>query len=320
LTINPEGGVVPLKVYGMIACASAAPPELFKGVTISEGSDSIECVTVKNCGEVLSEYLVKISGTDAADYTVVSVGNSPTLPDSTFQICIKFHPETAGPTSAMLDIAEAIVQTIHIPPSGSGGCAVITTTVDSIPPTGKGQTSTFTITIHNSGNYPADVGTTFLTGCTTFHISSMTPAIIHPDSNTVVTIQFSPSDLHDCDAMLSFPDAGPCEDKAVSISLYGKTTVNVVKGETGDGFSLDQTFPNPTTGAASFTYTTPKESEIRIMLSDITGKVVRTIIRGRVSEGEHLVNFNVSDIPSGSYILSLQSTKTRLTRELILTK
>ena len=94
----------------------------------------------------------------------------------------------------------------------------------------------------------------------------------------------------------------------------------VEQSASADGFILNQSYPNPSVGMTNFTYTTPRETEVRISLVDLTGKSIRTLISGRVSEGQHSVNFDAKDLPSGTYLYMLESQNTRLVRQMILTK
>jgi hypothetical protein len=135
-----------------------------------------------------------------------------------------------------------------------------------------------------------------------------------------VQMQFAPTKLGNASAILTFPSAGPCENAPVSVTLNGEGIVNSVNEISAEGFSLEQSYPNPTQGNANFTYSTPRETEVRIALVDLTGKLIRTLITGRVSEGQHIVSFDARDLASGTYIYLLESGSTRLVRQFILTK
>ena len=59
--------------------------------------------------------------------------------------------------------------------------------------------------------------------------------------------------------------------------------------------------PNPTTGEITLKNLPLKSGNIRIELTDITGKLIRVLYDGFYNQEE--LTFNLSDIPSGSYIL-----------------
>jgi len=206
--------------------------------------------------------------------------------------------------------------------ASTSGCAVLTAVPPIIPPTEMiNDTSTFTIVLDNTaGTVDWIPGAPMISPAGEF--SLQTPGIVKAGQTLSFKGKFVPKSIGLRIAEVTFPNAGPCGND-LAIQLLGQGVVikiGVHQVAHADGFILGEIFPNPTTGITKFNYTTPKESEIRITLSDMTGKVVKTITSGRVSEGEHPVTFDASDLPSGSYIISLESGNVRLTRELILAK
>jgi hypothetical protein len=286
------------------------------------------CVTVTNCGTVASSYTATISGADKADYSVVSQNPSPVIaPQGTYDFCVQFNDTNVGPTNASLDIATPNVITQNIPLTGAGACAILAPSVPTIPNTGDNEKTLFTFTITNSGSSAWTPGIALVsgTGMNAFNQDPITvnPTTIAPGNQGVVTMTFHPplgSQGQSFAANVSWPNAGPCGN-AFSVDLNGQSITSSVKETASiDGFVLDQTYPNPTQGKANFTYTTPSETEVQITLVDMTGRLIRTLISGRVSQGEHLVNFDASNLPSGTYMYILESGGTRLVRQLILTK
>ena len=137
----------------------------------------------------------------------------------------------------------------------------------------------------------------------------------------VLTITYAPKALGKDSAILTFPQSGPCQDAAVSVTLVGLGIKNTTKEVvSAGGYSLDQSYPNPTNGNTSFTYVTPKETEVRLTLVDLTGKLIRTLVTGNVSQGEHTLTFDASNLPSGLYVYVLESGSTRLARQMVLAK
>ncbi|MEP7234906.1 MAG: T9SS type A sorting domain-containing protein, partial [Ignavibacteriota bacterium] len=122
-------------------------------------------------------------------------------------------------------------------------------------------------------------------------------------------------------AELTFPNAGPCQEQAVTVALNGEGIVNSVASTISNGgFSLGSNYPNPFVRATTFEYTLPKESVVRITLSDMTGKLVRELASGRISEGSHTLTFDASGLASGTYIYTLESGAIRLSKSMVLSK
>src|SRR5205807_8332012 len=153
-----------------------------------------------------------------------------------------------------------------------------------------------------------------------YRILSFAPSSAAPEDSIIVTLEFTPKAVGRCNAIINSNGGGFCMDSAMTpIERTAIGNSEVYKNESS-GFSLGENFPNPFNHSTTFSCTIPKESEVRISLSDMTGKIVKIISSGRISEGEHRVTFDASDLASGSYILSLESGAVRLTREIILAK
>ena len=86
-------------------------------------------------------------------------------------------------------------------------------------------------------------------------------------------------------ANISWPNGGPCQNAVVSVDLASGAILAVKDIAEAEGFVLDQNRPNPASGMTAFTYITPRDCEVHISLVDMTGKLIETLISGRVSEG-----------------------------------
>ena len=66
-------------------------------------------------------------------------------------------------------------------------------------------------------------------------------------------------------------------------------------------------FPNPAKGQCTLMWTLPKAGEVYIYLTDIAGRMVRTIEKGLIPGGRHCFTVNLSDIRNGIYFCNLIS-------------
>ena len=319
---------IPLGIYGLNSCATPTPGELFTAVVIAANSDSSQCVWVRNCGDIAASYTGAVSGTFAADYTITTIPNPSAIvaPGDSVQFCVTYKPSVVGTSNAVLNFTSPTAPNVDVPLNGAAGCASLTSEVAQIPNTGANGTNTFTFKITNTGSTPWSPGSATIVGAgkDAYKVISIVPDPILPGQDGIVTMEFHPPVGTEGDnfiAVVSWPNGGPCENAVVSVDLNGKSVVSsVLNSSASDGFILDQSYPNPSAGNTNFTYTTPREAEVRISLVDLTGKLVRTLITGRVSEGVHSVNFDAQSLPSGSYVYLLESGSVRLSRQLILTK
>lgn len=314
-----------LGVFGLKPCVSATPSPLFDKVVLpNNGTDSTLCITVTNCGDIAAVYTPKISGLAKTDYSFTPTASGLIQPKGTTTFCVDYKPAAVGVSNASFDIASSDKSSVSVPLVGSAGCAVLAATVDQVPTTGLFDTTGFfNVTINNTGTFdwtPGQLNQIIVTPNNQFDVISVTINGHAPNQSVVIKMRFHSKEIGNFSAKVTFPNAGPCGN-TVSVDLNGVIITGSVKETaSSDGFILNQSYPNPTQGKANFTYTTPKETEVRITLVDLTGKLVRTLITGRVSQGEHTLNFDASNIPSGTYMYMLESGSTKLVRQIIVTK
>jgi hypothetical protein len=319
-TIN---GTVPLAVYGEIACAAPTPLALFNAVKVVKNTLDTESVTIANCGDLPAIYTGTVTG-DGYSILSPAAGVSGTIsPGGTIVYQVLFNPTSIGVKNGSLDISSSNITTINVPLTGEGACAALTEQTPTVPQTGVGATNTFDVIITNNGNYDWTPNNAVMTPPDVYSVVSITPSSIPAGGTGDVKIQFAPTAIGTANAELTFPNSGPCQDAAVVIDFSGQGIVNAVQPTvTADGFSLGQNYPNPFVNSTTFNYSIPNNEEdiIKITLTDMTGKTVKTLISGAVSGGDHSVTFDASQLSSGTYVYTLESGATRLSKVLVLSK
>ncbi|HYM20469.1 MAG TPA: choice-of-anchor D domain-containing protein, partial [Candidatus Kapabacteria bacterium] len=149
---------ISLNVYGLKVCDQVTPSALFStGSTpelILENTDSTECVTVTNCGQVASTYTAKLSSSSSPDYTISSPTTSGSIaPNGTASFCVKFHPNSTTVENGTLVITTPDLPPLSVALGGSGACANVSAPAPTVPNTNAGGHGTFNISITNAGNY-----------------------------------------------------------------------------------------------------------------------------------------------------------------------
>ena len=120
--------------------------------------------------------------------------------------------------------------------------------------------------------------------------------------------------------MISFPDAEVCGN-ALEINVSGTATQGAVGEVSEAGYVLTQNSPNPAAGGkTSFSYTVPKQSNVRIVLADVTGKIVRELVNTSVATGTYDVSIETQGLASGTYLYILEAGNARLVRQLAIQK
>jgi hypothetical protein len=75
------------------------------------------------------------------------------------------------------------------------------------------------------------------------------------------------------------------------------------------GFTLGQSYPNPTPGVTEISFTLPEASQVSIRIIDVTGKVVNTDVTNvPYAAGSQNVKLDLSALPSGSYLYQMIAT------------
>ena len=85
-------------------------------------------------------------------------------------------------------------------------------------------------------------------------------------------------------------------------------------------FDLHQNYPNPFNPTTQINYAVPQAGKIQLVVYDMLGREVATLVDDRQSPGRYSVSFDASALASGIYIYRLQSGATVLTRKMTLIK
>jgi len=85
-------------------------------------------------------------------------------------------------------------------------------------------------------------------------------------------------------------------------------------------FNLAQNYPNPFNASTNIKYTIPKGSYVKIVVYDILGRKLKTLINGEKSEGTFIIQLSANDLSSGVYYYQLQTKEFIQTKKLILIK
>ncbi|HET6463070.1 MAG TPA: FlgD immunoglobulin-like domain containing protein, partial [Candidatus Krumholzibacteria bacterium] len=93
----------------------------------------------------------------------------------------------------------------------------------------------------------------------------------------------------------------------------------------GAELTLHQNHPNPFNPQTTIAYDLPSASRVRLLVVDVSGKLVRTLVNETQSSGSRSVIWNGRDdngnaVSSGVYFYVLDAGKERLTRKLVLLK
>jgi hypothetical protein len=113
----------------------------------------------------------------------------------------------------------------------------------------------------------------------------------------------------------------PSEDRfTILISPYDSPLGLQEDTEQPGSVELRQNYPNPFNPATNIVYFLPENRQVRIGVYNVVGQQVATLVDEVMSAGEHTATWNASDMPSGIYIVQLESGNNLFTRKITLIK
>jgi hypothetical protein len=123
-------------------------------------------------------------------------------------------------------------------------------------------------------------------------------------------------------ALADLPDVNALEMPRENFQYHNSGALDVAGNGTTTplSFSLDPVYPNPFNGSASICYRVNLTQEIKLTVTDISGRKVSTLVNGKVETGAYQVTWDASAFPSGVYWLKLKGVEGVANQRVILMK
>lgn len=110
---------------------------------------------------------------------------------------------------------------------------------------------------------------------------------------------------------------------AMSMSILDTNALAQIKTEveeTNINFALSNNYPNPFNPTTKIYYSLNEASFVTLKVFDILGREVTTLVNEIKSSGKHEVEFDASELPSGTYIYKLTAGNYQTIRKMLLIK
>lgn len=101
---------------------------------------------------------------------------------------------------------------------------------------------------------------------------------------------------------------------------YISDGVNGVNDTKLEGNALAQNYPNPFNPSTEIKYSLATESKVSLKVYNALGSEVATLVDRSEGAGEHNVNFNADNLPSGTYFYTLKAGTFSQTKRMVLSK
>lgn len=84
--------------------------------------------------------------------------------------------------------------------------------------------------------------------------------------------------------------------------------INLTDGTTvANDFHLSEPYPNPFNSTTKLSFSLVEDGNVELVVSDVTGRLVSTLLSQPLKAGHHEVSFDAESLPSGVYIAQLKS-------------
>ena len=103
-------------------------------------------------------------------------------------------------------------------------------------------------------------------------------------------------------------------------------TVTVMEMTSAEGtelpteVSLLQNYPNPFNPQTTIEYALPEAGDVSLIVYDMLGREVRTLLDGPQAAGQHMVRFDANALPNGTYVYRLVTPSKSIARTMVLVK
>jgi len=97
--------------------------------------------------------------------------------------------------------------------------------------------------------------------------------------------------------------------------LISETSVASVKPV--QNVSIEQNVPNPFCEKTRIKYTLTSDTDILIQIEDCTGRSVETLVNGHAEKGQHVLEWQSSDLTAGIYFLILKTAESSQVKKML---
>jgi hypothetical protein len=183
----------------------------------------------------------------------------------------------------------------------------------------------------NSGTFPIMIGSYQITGPNkdNYAVGTIVRTVIQPGETMPIDVVYTPSAQGGSSAVLEFvtnsTNGTPAGTHIITLGGEGTSTsmggsdpqsstqaapttggeMNRVAGAESSN-RLHAVAPNPVNGTATFRFSLAAERVAELALYDVKGSLVRTVVSGTQSAGDHVVKADLSTLSAGSYYVRLQ--------------
>ena len=110
------------------------------------------------------------------------------------------------------------------------------------------------------------------------------------------------------------------EIRKMTFQVNPHTDIAAGTGNLLQTFALYQNYPNPFNPSTSIRFDIPKDGLVKLVLYDVLGKEVATIVNGEKTAGSYIIDFNAGNLTSGIYFYKLTASDFSDIKKMVLLK
>lgn len=104
------------------------------------------------------------------------------------------------------------------------------------------------------------------------------------------------------------------------LSDFGIVGIQNISSQVPDNFNLSQNYPNPFNPTTNINFTVPKSGLVKMIVYDIKGREISTLVNEEMRPGSYKVDFDGSNLSSGIYYYTMTSVDFVETKKMMLVK
>jgi len=182
-----------------------------------------------------------------------------------------------------------------------------------------GQQMDLPLTIRNDGTVALRLQNVSNQDSVFTHNWNPADSLILPNDSLSITVTFMPVDTNlIVDTLLLENNDRPLQ---VGLSGKGKTVVGIEdQSELPKVYALYPAYPNPFNPATTIRFDLPKNAEVQLIVYDILGRKVATMVNKKMPAGRYEVAWNAANCGSGLYFYQLAAGNFNEVRKVLLVK
>jgi uncharacterized delta-60 repeat protein len=106
----------------------------------------------------------------------------------------------------------------------------------------------------------------------------------------------------------------------ITIKYSQPIGIHNISSEIPAGFSLSQNYPNPFNPVTNIQFTIPKPTFVKLVVFDMLGREVVTLVNDELNAGTYNVDMNASELSSGVYFYRIETESFSETKKMLLNK